>query len=136
MEAMLDKSCRPPKKISKIPVMQMGGCATFGERTIVQTPVHENRSGESECWIWSTTFKKHSEDEILACIRMRPGMDLKIQKNDDDVRGVKFFDPDGNFLEFAPFLKDGTGLEYDRQYEHITIDPPENDMEAQLVLVS
>ena len=114
----------------------MGGCATFGERTIVQTPVYEDRNGASECWIWSTTFKSRREDVILACVRMRPGMDLKIQKNDEDVRGVKFYSADGEFLEFVPFLRGGSGLDYGRQYEHITINPPHNNREAQLVLVN
>ena len=124
------------KSKEKVLVMQLGGCATFGDRTIMQTPIHDDRKGGSECWLCSTTMKGWSDDELLSVVKMKAGMDLKIQKNDKGIRGVKFYDPDGAFLEFAPFTEDGKGLNYDLEYEHISIDPANNGHEAQLVIVN
>ena len=117
-------------------VMQEGGIATFGERTIVQTPVARNGKDHDECWIWSTEIKNHNTDLILAIVRMRAGMDLKIEKSEDGVRGVKFFDADNSFLEFVPFTDDGEGLDWNGKYKHVEIEPAYNDREAQLVTVS
>ena len=47
MEIMMDELWRPAEGTPRILVIQMGGCATFGERTIVQTPVYEDRNGAS-----------------------------------------------------------------------------------------
>ena len=39
-------------------------------------------------------------------------------------------------MEFAPFTEDGKGLNYEMEYEHISVDPAYNDREAQLVTVN
>ena len=77
-----------------------------------------------------------SPDEKQIVLIMEVEDTTNIQKNDEDVRGVKFYSADGEFLEFVPFLRGGSGLDYGRQYEHITINPPHNNREAQLVLVN
>ena len=42
---------------------------------------------------------------------MSPGLDLEIRRNDEEILGVKFYKPNGDLLEFAPFSEDGKGLE-------------------------
>ena len=66
---------------------------------------------------------------------MSPGLDLEIRRNDEEILGVKFYKPNGDLLEFTPFSEDGKGLECRKAYDHITIDPANNDREAQLVRV-
>ena len=111
------KELWPPRDgMQKIPVYKEGGIAVFGERTIFQSPVDE-------------------DVELISVIRMSPGLDLEIRKNDEGIRGVKFYKPNGDLLEFAQFSEDGKGLECNNAYDHITIDPANNDREAQLVRV-
>lgn len=70
------------------------------------------------------------------CVKMYNDGELEIKRNDEEVQGVKFYDKDGNFIEFAPLAEDGSGLKCDECYRHITIDPAKNDREVQLVEVS
>ena len=89
--------------MQKIPVYKEGGIAVFGERTIFQSPVIL-RKGLLECLLWSDPKNRGDEDvELISIIRMSPGLDLEIRKNDEGIRGVKFYKPNGDLLEFAPF---------------------------------
>ena len=58
-----------------------------------------------------------------------------IERSDDGRSGVKFFDQEGELIEFAEFAKDGQGLKYPCDYKHIEIDPINKGDEAQLVTV-
>ena len=130
------KELWPPRDgMQKIPVYKEGGIAVFGERTIFQSPVIL-RKGLPECLLWSDPKNRGDEDvELISIIRMSPGLDLEIRRNDEEIQGVKFYKPNGDLLEFAPFSEDGKGLECNNAYDHITIDPANNDREAQLVRV-
>ena len=130
------KELLPPRDgMQKIPVYKDGCIAVFGERMIFQSPV-KLRKGLLECWLWSDRMNRGDEGvRLISSIRMSPGLDLEIRRNDEEIQGVKFYKPNGDLLEFAPFSEDGKGLECRKAYDHITIDPANNDQEAQLVRV-
>ena len=105
------KELWPPRDgMQKIPVYKEGGIAVFGERTIFQSPVML-RKGLLECWLWSDPMNRGDEDvELISIIRMSPGLDLEIRRNDEEIQGVKFYKPNCDLLEFAPFSVYGKGL--------------------------
>lgn len=121
----------------KIPVLEMGGIAFIGRRTIMQSSVWHSGDGSfSECWLWSIPHDPDEEIELLSIVKMYNDGELEIKRNDEEVQGVKFYDKDGNFIEFAPLAEDGSCLKCDECYRHITIDPVKNDKEVQFVEVS
>lgn len=117
----------------RIPVFRMGRVASFGDHEIWQTPVARTRKGHAECWLCDLG-RNRQIDELVAVIRMQPGMDIQIMKK-GGAYGVNIYDKDRRVLEFAEFAEDGQGLKYPAIYKHITIDPARAG-EAQLVEIS
>lgn len=120
----------------RIPVLKLEDCAVLGNHVIFRSEVWHRLNGETECWLWNVSKDSNEEIELLSIIRMECGGELQIQRNDGGTNGVKFYDKDGTFLEFAPFSDDGNGLKCDQHYQHISVDPAYSDQEAQLVKVS
>ena len=77
------KELLPPRDgMQKIPVYKDGCIAVFGERMIFQSPAML-RKGLLECWLWSDPKNRGDEDvELISIIRMSPGLDLEIRKNE------------------------------------------------------
>lgn len=67
---------------------------------------------------------------------MKPGMDLKIEKDDEGVRGVKIFGEDDQLIEFISFTQDGEWLDSNGRYNRAYFEPIRNVSEAQVVVVS